>query len=116
MFLKTKMKCIYRCDSYIWKLLLLSIIFVSIKHLDSSKIFSGFTDFHQHFAFSDFHEKNVSMILKNQMRIIFGFDLCIRKLLLMSLNVVSIVYLDSFNISSGFPDFYHNFYYYDMCQ
>ena len=49
------------------------------------------------------------------MKIIFGFDRRIWKLLLLSLNFVSIAFLDSFNISSGFPDFHHNFHYYDMC-
>ena len=75
---------------------------------------SGFSS---KFCIFRFPWKNVNIILKNQMKIIFGFDQCIWKLLLLSLNVVSIASLNSFNISSGFPDdFHHTFQKYDMCQ
>ena len=59
--------------------------------------------------------KNVNIFLKTKMKCIFGFDQCIWKLLLLSVTIVSIVFLDSFNMSSGFPDSYHYFHYNDMC-
>ena len=68
------------------------------------------------FCIFRFSWKNVNILLKNQMKIIFGFDPCIWKLSLFSLNVVSIAFLYLFNISSGFPDFHHIFTKYKRCN
>ena len=56
---ENKMKCIFEFDQCIWKLLLLYVTLVSIEYLDSFNILSGFPDFHQNFAFSDYEKMSI---------------------------------------------------------
>ena len=63
-----------------------------------------FPDFRIFIKFSHFRFswKNVNIFLKTKMKCIFGFDQCIWKLLFLSITLVLIAYLNSFNT---FPDF-----------